>query len=86
MKHPRKPKGWKGGLKDLAKAVEDMRYDRLSKFLEHLSDALLERSQKDLKRGRHILSCNLKIAAYNVLDAKAAIDDAWKVCEKHMEE
>lgn len=82
MKHPKSIKGY-ASLEELAKDINNLRYDSLSEFLGHLAGKLEAQAKEDEKNNRISLALNLYYAAENVRDSKWRIDLAWKICEKY---
>lgn len=59
MKHPDHVPGWEGSLEDLARAIVQMRYDKVADFLGAMALALYEDQVADRKRGRTKLAVAL---------------------------
>lgn len=80
MTHPTKIEGWEGSLEDLAYAVEGLRYDKTAEFLDSLTQALKERSEKDVKAGRQQLGHRLLIAVVRARDLTEVMRQVWRLC------
>ncbi len=85
MKHPTEITGFNGSIKEAAKAVAQMRYDCVSKFLKAFSDELKKQSVGDKKRGRHQLAALLNITTTALDLATETMDIIWKLCKKYMQ-
>jgi len=86
MKHPKHVEGWDGSLQELAFAVGNMTYDKLSEFLRHLSDDLKRQAEGDRGRNRPKLANALDETANRVEDAQLATDHVWFICKPFMNE
>lgn len=82
--HPTYVPGWEGSLEELAQAVENLRYDKVSDFLYHLNMALQARSQSDTQAGKPQLSSFLIQASHKIASAALDIERAWIICKPHM--
>ena len=84
IRHPDKVEGWEGSLEELAKAVGNMRYDKVSEFIEALGEDIKRQAAGDKKKNKNKLAKNL-IRVYNRLrNVKEEMDKAWKICEPYM--
>jgi hypothetical protein len=50
MKHPDHVVGWNGSLEELEQVIGNMRYDKVSEFLELLSKDFYKQAKADKKR------------------------------------
>lgn len=64
--------------------MENLRYDALAEFLEHLEWALMNRSLSDDRAGKEKLARRLLLASDRVTAAKYQIDEAWDICKPYM--
>ena len=71
-------------LKELAGKIENLRYDKVAEFLDHLSCAFYERAVKDSDAGRWKLSKVLYSASHTFIGAKVDLLKAWEICKPHM--
>jgi len=83
--HPTEIEGF-DSLEDLARAVENLRYDQLFEFLMHLRKALTRRVTADKAAGRKKLAKHLENAAHNLLNVCVDVQYAWNVCRPYMKE
>lgn len=70
----------------LAEALGDLRYDSLAEYLVALSKKLQKDSENDGGRGQGQLSYHLSQAAFEIEEARFAIERAWKICDPYMKE
>lgn len=84
MKHPDHVPGWGGSLEDLARAVIQMRYDKVAEFMDALARCLYEDQEADRKRGRKKLAGWLLLAAHDLGHVKRCINRAWTICQPRM--
>ena len=82
MKHTNKIKSCDIDNKQLAEEIGDLFYDSLSDFLKELSLKLEKDSIADNGRDRVKLSQSLSNASKLIKEASLEIEEAWKVCEK----
>ncbi len=82
MKHPTEIPGY--DLKELAKLVEGLSYDKTAEFLKALANTVLNASCMDWDRGRKHLAKELAAAGQHLEDAADYMDRAWKICKPHM--
>jgi len=82
-KHPVNLK-YDGGLEKLAEDIGNLRYDALEKFLNLLSEKLVNDGNADKKRKRTKLAKRLSKASNLVLYAANEIKEAWKISAPHM--
>ncbi len=75
---------YKGGLEKLAEDLGNLRYDALEKFLNLLSEKLVNDSDADKKRGRKKLATRLNKASTLALYAANEIKEAWKISAPYM--
>ena len=83
MSHPETLPGFKN-THELAKAVSELRYDRLQEFLVSLAGQIHEDSQADLKQGRPVLARRLAACSSILNRAATHFQKVWLVCEGHM--
>jgi len=83
MKHPIKIESFES-LEDLAKAIGNMRYDKLAEFVEKLSDDLEKQAEADRKKDRIKLSNELYAAALRLRPVYDRIYEAWRISEPYM--
>ncbi len=84
MRHPNKVEGYET-LEDLAKAVGNMSYDKVSEFLEKLAEDIERQADADYQRGRVKLSSKLYKTSKRLHRSKNSMDEAWKICKPYME-
>jgi hypothetical protein len=84
LKHPRNIDGFNGTLDELAQKIENMQYDRTSKFIGSLADYTKIRADADKTKGREKLSSNLYEAVEELYKARDAFQKAWKICKPYM--
>ena len=77
---------YRGTLKELAKDITDLRYDALAELLLEICKNLESDSEKDVLRERLRLAANLKLASLNLFQVVIKIVEAWKICEKHLDD
>jgi len=75
-----------GSLKELAKAVGDLRYDALEDFLYELQQKLYNDSRADQLRGRSKLSQSLANSADMLAYVRTHVSTAWKISAPFMNE
>lgn len=85
MKHPINIPGWEGNLEGLAKAIENLRYDKLHLFLGYLAQAVLDRAHADWNAKKSKLSFKLYDAYSGIKVATDHVLKAWAICQKHMD-
>lgn len=73
-------------MKKAARVIADMHYESLCELLLHLSQSLLEDSQKDGYDGKAQLSKSLDYAGDFIYDAHISLIDAWKISKPFMEQ
>jgi hypothetical protein len=83
MKHATDIK-YSGGLEKLAEDLGNLRYDALEKFLNLLSEKLVNDSDADRGRKRTKLAKRLNKASTLVLYAANEIKEAWKISAPYM--
>lgn len=83
-KHPTCVHKYVGTLEQLADDVENMSYDAVVEFLDHLANALFRRSQNDYRNNKGSLSMYLDNAAFKIAAASYVMEDAWEICEPYM--
>ncbi len=86
MKHPDYVEGFNGSLEDLAKAVGNMRYDKVEEFIEALADDIVQQAEKDKENGKTCLATRLYETADKLYSAQNCIGKAWKISRPYMEE
>ena len=84
--HPITIPGYKGSIEDLAKSVENLRYDALEEFLECLKENLYERSEADYDSGKTKLSKTLSGLASDIESAAIYAYNAWSICKPYMKD
>lgn len=72
-------------LDNLAKAIGNMKYDKLAEFLEHLADDVQRQADNDASNGKTKLSAKLYQVAKHLYEAQEDADSAWKICKPYME-
>ena len=85
-KHSDHLEGYNGSLEELAKALGNMRYDKLVVFIEKLADGINRQADNDLARGRQRLARQLYDVAVNLHEARDSMYKAWKICQPYMSE
>ena len=83
MKHPINIKGY-NEIEDCARAIADLRYDKLAQFLESLSNHLHKDGVKDGNAGRTQLGKALNESSYQMTCASDSMKEIWDLCEPHM--
>ena len=83
-KHPIKVTNYNGTLEELANSIGDLRYDKLSDFLEWLGMKIQDDASRDYEAGRTDLSANLALAATSIKDAEKFIGRAWNISKAFM--
>ncbi|MBV8068286.1 MAG: hypothetical protein JO270_00175 [Acidobacteriaceae bacterium] len=68
---------------EFAQLLGDLRYDRLAQYLDALAEKLQKDSESDGGRGRGQLAACLTRAAFNIDEARLAIEAAWEICEPY---
>ncbi len=86
MKHTENIDNYNGSLKDLAKQVSNLKYNKLADFLNYLADELLKQSSDDVYNKKIKLATCLSFAAKNIILAIKDIDDAWRISKPFMKE
>lgn len=86
MKHPDRIVRFPGSLSDLATETGDLRYDCLALFLAALSTKIAVDGDADAARGRPRLAASLHGAAAALAEARAHIDEAWRISAPHMDD
>ncbi len=85
MKHPFKPKNYKGDcLTTLAREIADMRYDKIVFLLRTLSVCIAVDSGKDDEAGRKKLSKLLDKFSEDIDLSADRMEEIWKLCEPYM--
>lgn len=79
--HPTEIKHY--NLKDLAEAIGNLRYDKLSEFLEALALKIDKDEDSDRKRNRTKLANSLADLADELWDGKRTADRLWEICEPY---
>lgn len=83
--HPTEVAGQEGRLRDLAREIENLRYDQTLAFLSELREAFYERHDKDLAAGKTLLSNHLLEVGRSLDDATLHLHLAWKICVEKMD-
>lgn len=83
MKHPIKIKGFEGNLSGLAKAVGNMRYDKVRDFLEYLADDIKSQADADKQKAEKLAE-RLYQTAEKLYKARDEMGSVWKICEPYM--
>lgn len=81
INHPVKVKG--KDLKELAFEIENLRYDKVIEFLDHLEGAFKDRAGRDYKAGKTSLCYGLTMAGLKLSEASEIMKDVWKICKKY---
>ncbi len=77
---------YKGGLKDVAEDVADLRYDKTEEFLTLFSEKIKKDAEADFGRGRVRLSESLHATSKALLEAKEHMAKAWRISEPYMKD
>lgn len=83
-KHPDNVVCYEGSLDELAKAIGNMKYDRVAALLQAVGDDLQRQTDGDAGRKRMNLAGKLYEAAGHVYKARESIHAAWSICEPYM--
>lgn len=83
--HPTKVQGFIS-MEELAITMANLRYDALAEFLGCLSDTLSEEADKDEDEDRINLSSELRDTADLIDTASVSMEQAWEICEPHIDE
>lgn len=75
-----------GSLEQLADDVENMSYDAVTEFLEHLAGALYNRAQRDRSGNKRELAERLTRASFNIDSAAIETKEAWNICAPYMKD
>jgi hypothetical protein len=86
VNHPVKVDGYSGSLKELAKAVGHLRYDKLAEFLRDLKHELVMQQIADVSRGRQRLAEQLRYAHQSLGIVWTHVRIAWKISEPYESE
>jgi len=84
IKHPRRVRGYRGSLEQLAKNIGNMSYDQTLAFVGHLADDINRQADADSSRGRKKLASKLYSAARKLYESRDSLILAWKISEPHM--
>lgn len=84
MKHPLKPKTYKGDLAKLAREIADMRYDKIVFLLKVLSVCISADSEKDREGGREKLANLLDKFSEDIELSADRMEEIWELCEPYM--
>lgn len=86
MTHPDHVVGYKGSLKDLAKAVGNMDYHSGAEFLRHLSEDFSEQAKKDKENNKPKLAGKLEETASQTMLASLELSQAARICDPYMQD
>lgn len=81
--HPNMLRGFTDA-KEVARELENLRYDVLLDILAELRAALLDRAKKDYTARRVILSGHLRQTALSLTTVLVDLGKAWDVCKDKM--
>jgi len=84
-KHPVTVKKYKGSLEELAKDLENLRYDKFCELLDYLILAYDDRAEIDARAGRTVLSSRLYNTATSLVAVRRHVNDVWDVCRSKMD-
>ena len=84
MKHPTKIEGFNGSIEEAAKAIAQMRYDSIFKFLKAFANEFKKQSKGDKKGGRLQLAKLLSVLALALDFSAETMNKIWKLCKKYM--
>ena len=77
---------YKGGLRDLAQDLGNLRYDKLEEFLHVFAEKIEHDAASDGGRGRAMLAESLKETAASLRMANFHMAEAWRISKPHMKE
>lgn len=83
-RHPDRVVGYKGSLGQLARAIGNMKYDKVALFIGKFADDIKRQADADSARGRKKVPKDLSGAARNLNQARKKIESAWKTCKPYM--
>lgn len=83
-KHPTKINNYQGSLKDLARDLGNLRYDRLQVFFLLLENKILEDARVDDQHGRKQLASLLNKLSIDVNKVSMTLNEIWGLCKSKM--
>jgi len=86
MKYPGTVEKYPDNLKELARYVCNLRYDRLAEFLGYCGEYLREDSIADAERGYPQVSNLLDKVSDNIGISMSFTERLWRICKPHMED
>ena len=83
--HPVNVPDYRGGLKQLARDIGNLRYDAMRELFHELSIELIRQSEADMRRNRPMLQKLRFEMAHHAMNISIAADSAMRISENRID-